>query len=196
MMSRMRLIKASGAASRFRGGNAALSMIEVVVALGIAAFALIAVLALLPTGLKSNQISAEETRAVNLLSLVESDLRNTHPLASANGRSALMGLTLPYAANSSGTLTFNPALTDPTTNLGAGSTTGVDEAEKSVPLSDRPPFQVSVVYLTAAPSPGSPGNLLARLVVNWPAVPGTQVSDLTGPRTRGFVEAFVSFPAP
>ena len=169
-------------------------MIEVAIALGVISFALLSVLALLPQGINSNRISAEETRAVCILSAIDADLRNTHPSA-AGGRSKIFGLQLPYALDGAGRYVINPALTT-TTSLGDGTTTGLDESEVPVSLSPRPRYQASVIY-TAIPAPGSAVSLQARLVVNWPAVPGSSVAAVTdSAQTSGFVESLVSFPAP
>jgi type II secretory pathway pseudopilin PulG len=174
----------------------AFSMVEVAIALGIVSFALLTVLALLPMGMKSNQISAEETRAVNILSMLEADLRNTHPLANS-GRSTMFGFVLPYALDASNRRIFNPAVVSAGTALAEGATIGLDEAENQVPLSGRPRFQVSVVYPTNLPPAGSTASLRARLVINWPALPNGVVQDLTdSAKTSGFTEVLVSFPAP
>jgi hypothetical protein len=162
------------------------------------AFAVLTVLALLPLGVKSNQISAEESRAICIMTTLESDLRNTHPLANA-GKSALLGLTLPYEADAvTGTYTFNSLITSATTSLVEGETTvGLDEGERVKSFSGpRPQYQVSVIY-TVLPAVNSMEVLQARLLINWPAQPGASIVDLTNlEKVRGFVETTVSFPAP
>jgi uncharacterized protein (TIGR02598 family) len=60
----------------------AFSMIEMVVALGVAAFCLIAVFGLMPVGVQTNQRSTSQTAATGILSSVIADMRAT-PLASA-----------------------------------------------------------------------------------------------------------------
>lgn len=178
-------------------------MVEVALALGVIAFALLSVVALLPIGVKSNQISAEETRATGILTLLEADLRNTSPTAN-QGKSLLFGLVLPYD--------YDPGsgerrLTAPSTNnLSIGNSTGLDEDETPVALSakPRPRYQASVIYTKAPPSGFAP--LEARLIVNWPAVDlsdpslsseDKKIAALTDPsKTSGYVEAYVTFPAP
>jgi hypothetical protein len=171
-------------------------LVEVALALGIMAFALLSILALLPIGVKSNQISAEEARAVNLLGLLEADLRNTHPSANA-GKSLLFGLSLPYGVSSSGD--YQWAVTAKTSSLQSGiNTAGLDEGERVVPLTgtERARYQASVIY-TVVPAPGSLEVLQARLVVNWPSVPNPSMADLTDPsKVRGWVETLVNFPSP
>jgi type II secretory pathway pseudopilin PulG len=55
--------------------TSAFSLVEVTLALGVAAFCLIAVLGLLPTTLKTQQASIEQTTANQILSTIFSDLR-------------------------------------------------------------------------------------------------------------------------
>ncbi|PTX96712.1 hypothetical protein DB345_05885 [Spartobacteria bacterium LR76] len=168
----------------------AFSLVEVAIAVGILAFVIISVVGLLGVGLKSNQVSVEETRAASMLTMLEADLRNTH--SSLNGgKSSLFGLPLPYRATSNG-VTFDPAI-----QAGDFFSTGVNDAEMPVSLSSgRPRFQASVSYLEV---PGASGvkPMLARLVVNWPATNTSNAADVFNPaKVRGSVEALVSFPAP
>ncbi|HEX4140257.1 MAG TPA: hypothetical protein VHY09_07910 [Candidatus Methylacidiphilales bacterium] len=66
-------------------GSCAFSLVEVVLAMGIIAFALIVLFALLPVGLKSNTDSIGESQAVNLLQAMIADRQsgaysNTSPV--------------------------------------------------------------------------------------------------------------------
>jgi uncharacterized protein (TIGR02598 family) len=61
----------------------AFSLVEVTLALGVAAFCLLAVLGLLPVGVKTNQAASQETIANGILSAVISDLRTI--VTSADG---------------------------------------------------------------------------------------------------------------
>jgi type II secretory pathway pseudopilin PulG len=56
-------------------GSAAFSLVEVTLALGVAAFCLIAVFGLLPTGLKTQQASIQQTTANEIISQIYSVLR-------------------------------------------------------------------------------------------------------------------------
>jgi hypothetical protein len=59
-----------------------------------------------------------------------------------------------------------------------------------------PRFQVSVIY-TTIPSAGNLTPIEARLIVNWPAISGNTVTDLTDTsKVRGYVQAYVTFKAP
>src|SRR5205809_1715661 len=54
---------------------AAFSLVEITLALGVAAFALIAVLGMLPVGLKTQQASIQQTTANSIISQIEGKLR-------------------------------------------------------------------------------------------------------------------------
>src|SRR4029453_19221254 len=56
-------------------GTAGFSLIEIVIAIGVAAFSLIAVLGLLPVALKTQQASIQQTTATQILSQVAASLR-------------------------------------------------------------------------------------------------------------------------
>lgn len=51
-------------------------MAEVMIALGIVAFSLVPILAMLPLGLASNHNTVQQTEAANLIAVVEADLRS------------------------------------------------------------------------------------------------------------------------
>jgi uncharacterized protein (TIGR02598 family) len=55
--------------------TAAFSLVEVTLALGVAAFALLAILGMLPTTLKTQQASIQQTTANSIISQIFSDLR-------------------------------------------------------------------------------------------------------------------------
>lgn len=170
----------------------AFSLVEVAIALGILGFVIVTVVGLLSAGLKSNQVSLEETRAALMLTMLETDLRNTHP-ALTNNLSAIFQLPLPYSTNTNGYI-FNPGI-----SAGDFHSVGVTDAEQAVlspSPAERPRFQASVTYLEV-PATNSLKPIIARLVVNWPWTNATNSTDvLSSSSVRGAVEAIVSFPAP
>ncbi|PAW78165.1 MAG: hypothetical protein B9S32_08195 [Verrucomicrobia bacterium Tous-C9LFEB] len=179
------------------GGRSGFSLVEVAMALGVVSFALLSLVALLPVGIKTNQISAEETRAAYLLSTLEADLRNTHPQARANGTSRLFGLTLPYRMDATGTrITQNTSVALNT--LSAAYSTGLNEDATTLSYastSPRPRYQATVLYTQLPAASGQP--IQARLIVNWPAVNTTDITKLTSlTSVLGYVEIYVTFPAP
>jgi len=174
---------------RVGGGRRAFSLVEVSIALGIAVVAILSVVGLLSVGIMSNRISVEETRASTLLTLLESDLRNT---LAGSGTSLLYGLPLPYATNAGGKVIFNPLLTN-----GSFFTIGLDDAERPVAIatSPRPRYQASVIYIRI-PDTNSQLPLQARLIVNWPSTNTTDATVLIGAAPSGHVEGQTTFPAP
>lgn len=171
-------------------------MVEIVLALGIVAFALLTLVALLPAGMKSNQVSTEETRAASLLTMLEADLRNTHPAAN-NGRSLLFGLALPYQTNTSSRVVANSALevNKVSTNYSAGvQDDGTPVAYTAANRVAR--YQASVIYTSNAGA-GDLSPTHARLIVNWPSFNATNPAQLTSlASVSGFVETYVTFPQP
>jgi type II secretory pathway pseudopilin PulG len=173
------------------------SLVEIAIALGVVSFALLSVMALLPVGIQTNHISTEETRATSLLTVLEADLRNSGYNASNNGTSYIFKFPTPYlyASATATTPAFNTAVLNGI--LGAGQTTGLTEAEALVPAATGVRYQVSVIY-TKVPTAPSLSPVEARLIINWPcqaatATPANLVNLATG---GGYVESYVTFPAP
>jgi uncharacterized protein (TIGR02598 family) len=87
------------------------SLVEVTLALGVAAISLLAIFALLPVGVKTNQVAIEQTASTNVLSAITGDLRAT-PLTTPRGgatTSPRFGIAIPanpVAANITTTLYF------------------------------------------------------------------------------------------
>jgi uncharacterized protein (TIGR02598 family) len=70
--------------------KSAFSLVEVTLALGIAAFCLIAVFGLMPVGVQTNRNANSQTRAANTMGAVVADLRAT---PKANNTSSQFGIT-------------------------------------------------------------------------------------------------------
>jgi uncharacterized protein (TIGR02598 family) len=172
------------------------SLVEVVIALGIAAFALLTLLTLLPTGIKSNRVSVEDATATSILTLLEADLRNSHPLL-ANGKSQFFGLPLPYSADSTGKYSVNTSLLANTLTPSYTVATDVEGNPIASGSTVHPHFQATVIYITLPVSP-SLAPVEARLIVSWPYQPTTTTpSDLSNPaKVTGFIDAYVTFPSP
>src|SRR5438128_2069458 len=88
------------------------SLVEVTLALGVAAISLIAIFSLLPVGLQTSQNAIQQSGSNNVLAAVIADLRATPP-ASPRGGSATstqFGINIPSNPGGSGsaaTLYFN-----------------------------------------------------------------------------------------
>src|SRR5437867_6168360 len=70
--------------------TAAFSLVEVTLALGVAAFCLIAVFGLIPVGVQTNRNATSQTAATNIMAAVVADLRAT---PKANITSTEFGIT-------------------------------------------------------------------------------------------------------
>jgi uncharacterized protein (TIGR02598 family) len=70
--------------------TSAFSLIELTVTIGIAAFCLIAVLGLMPVGMRTNRNATSQTAATNIMAAVISDLRAT---PKANNNSSQFAIT-------------------------------------------------------------------------------------------------------
>jgi type II secretory pathway pseudopilin PulG len=153
--------------------TAAFSLVEIVLALGVAAFALIAVMGMLPIGLKTQQASVNQTKANAVVSQIIDDLRADVRLppgqaSKAEGEWAnLHGHWLARAVPD--TLFF--------TN--EGDQTG------TVNQSPAPPdavFRATITYLF----PPTATTSIAKITVSWPAAQ----SDLT--KVAGSIDMFAA----
>jgi uncharacterized protein (TIGR02598 family) len=126
---------------RFRSSkNPAFSLIEVTLALGVAAFCLIAVFGLMPVGVQTNRNASSQTAATNIIAAVVADLRAT---PSTNSTSTQYGIT-----------------------FGTNTTLYFDSAGQFSPsLGTNSGYQLNVTWNGSPPS----GLRYADLKVTWPA---------------------------
>jgi uncharacterized protein (TIGR02598 family) len=75
--------------------NCAFSLVEVTLALGIAAFCLIAVFGLMPVGVQTNRNATSQTAATNIIAAVIADLRATPKNSSTSSQFSIMFGTNP-----------------------------------------------------------------------------------------------------
>jgi uncharacterized protein (TIGR02598 family) len=68
----------------------AFSLVEVTLALGIAAFCLFAVFGLMPVGMQTNRNAASQTAAANIISVIVADLRTTPAAATTSPQFAII----------------------------------------------------------------------------------------------------------
>jgi len=152
---------------------AGFSLVEITLALGVAAFCLVAVFGLMPVGLKTQQAGANQTKANAIISEIVADLRADVRLppgqASKEGTSGL-GLSGHWAARATpDTLYF--------TSDGK-QTGGVSPA--SVPTDAV--YRATITYLF----PPTATTSIAKIIVSWPAAQ----SDLT--KVAGTAEMFAA----
>jgi uncharacterized protein (TIGR02598 family) len=139
------------------------SLVEVTLALGVAAFCLLAVFGLLPIGLKTQQTAIEETAATRTLSAVISDLRSTARTATT---SSIFGITIPSnSVTSSSTLYFDT------------------EGHMSAAIDANSRYRLTITFTPNAS--GGRGATFAHLLVTWPA-------PATIPNASGATETFVA----
>jgi uncharacterized protein (TIGR02598 family) len=84
--------------------SSAFSLVEVVIAMGVAAFCLVAMLGLIPSGVKSVKAATDQTGATTVLDEVVTDLRST-PVGSNS--SPTFGISLPAAGTASAKTSTN-----------------------------------------------------------------------------------------
>ncbi|MEY2505422.1 MAG: hypothetical protein QOG27_1702 [Verrucomicrobiota bacterium] len=132
----------------------AFSLVEVTLALGVAAISLLAIFALLPVGVRTNQIAIEQTASTDILSAVAADLRAT-PVAVPRGRAT----TSPRFAVE---IPANPLTAATTTTL---FFTGQGRFSTSIKADSR--SRVTVTFLPNGT--GARSATLVDLKATWPA---------------------------
>jgi uncharacterized protein (TIGR02598 family) len=86
----------------------AFSLVEVTLALGVAAVSLLVIFSLLPIGLQTNQRSFEQTASADILSAVAADLRAT-PVTSPRGNATIssqFSIAVPTSGGTGTTILF------------------------------------------------------------------------------------------
>jgi uncharacterized protein (TIGR02598 family) len=163
-----------------RASRAGFSLIEVTLALGIAAFCLLTVFGLLPLGLNSNQNAFEQTAAAGIATAIASDLHGTPvaSTASVTSTTSRFEFVIPVAGKNtvpSGstfqTLYFSQDATPTNINTGTGSGVG------AAAVSSTPPsrYRATVTFLpedSPAQSPATPRNKIFKvwILITWPAL--------------------------
>lgn len=128
-----------------RPSTCAFSLVEVTLALGIAAFCLIAIFGLMPVGLQTNRNATSQTAATNIIAAVVADLRAT-PKNSIT--------------SSQFNITFG---TNPPPMYFDGQGQAASSLVPASPTPFRPRYQLNITWT------GSAGLRYAGLKVTWPA---------------------------
>ena len=159
----------------------AFSLVELTIAMGIAAFCLIAVFGLIPIGVQTNRNATSQTAATNIMAAVIADLRATSKTAGTWTGTSIqfcipLGTTTTLYFDGEGRCSGNLA--------GTTSPCGIIWAPGL-----QPRYQVSVTFPSPTPPPN--GNLpYADIKVTWPP---TVVQTSPTPVPSGSVEMFVTF---
>jgi type II secretory pathway pseudopilin PulG len=158
---------------------AAFSLVEVTLAIGVAAFVLVAIFGMLPVGLKVQQTSVHETVANKILSEIIGDMRAAvrNP-GNANGTSTNFGIHIPCTSG-------NPWISCNQLPSTAYFTNEGNYLLNATPSTAGVVFTASISWVS-----GTTTTALARIVVYWPA----QQTDLT--KVGGFVETLVDVNRP
>lgn len=148
--------------------RAAFSLVEVTLALGVAAFCLVSIFGLMTVGLNSNYTAIEQTAANGILSMVSADLRATPSTLPAGGATVSRQLSIPIPGN--------PVDTAPA----ATTLYFTSEGQLSAPEGSR--YRLTITF----PPNGSNAKtaIFVNLQVTWPAM--ASLTDAAG-SVRTFV---------
>jgi len=143
------------------GRSSGFSLVEVTLALGVAAVSLLVIFSLLPIGLQTNQRSIEQTASADILSAVAADLRAT-PVTTPRGNATIspqFSINIP-ASGSTGmtTLFFNSA----------GQSTASQQSDSR--------YRLTITFVSNGG--GSKTATFADLKATWPA--GAAIADAQG----------------
>jgi len=150
--------------------SSAFSLVEVTLALGVAAFSLLIILGMLPVSLKTNQASTQQTNANGIISQVAADLR-----AAARLPPGQVSKQFSLHPHNGGPWDPTPDyvfFTDDGKPTGTNQTTAPSDAI----------FRATITYRL----PPTDTTSLADIKVSWPA----QQADMT--KVAGSVEMFVA----
>jgi uncharacterized protein (TIGR02598 family) len=143
------------------------SLVELTLALGVATFCLLAVFALLPTSLSTNQRTVQQTADTTLARAIAVDLSDT-PMTTQN--SPRYGITIPTA----GTATHTVFLQED------GSLSGTQDSDADP--SQNPKYRATIYFV--APNTSQKTATTARILLTWPALAdksaGATPSNYTG----------------
>ena len=154
----------------------AFSLVEVTLALGIAAFCLIAVIGIIPVGVQTNRNAASQTAATNITAAVVSDLRAT---PTAGTTSKQFGIT--FGANA--TRYFDGTGSCSCDSAGLQR---VNPSTGSCSLTWSPALQLRYQLNVTWTNSGSAGLSYADLKITWPAA-------ATAANASGSTEMFAAF---
>ena len=127
----------------------AFSLVEVTVAIGVAAFCLVGIIGLLPVGIESNQAVTEQTAAGSIARAMVADLRSS---PSQSGTSRLYGVLMPSPGNP------------------VDSPQAMYVAEDGSRCAEAAGSRYRATLWLTPPAKGGKGATFVRLQVTWPAL--------------------------
>ncbi len=152
--------------------SAAFSLVEVTLALGIAAFCLIAIFGLMPVGVQTNRNATSQTAATNIIAAVIADLRATPLTTPPGSATSSPQYQIPIPENPVGSVIIAPPL------FFAGDGT----FSTSIQAQSR--YQLTIAFLPNGPNTHTA--TFADLKVTWPAA-------ATAANASGSTEMFAAF---
>jgi uncharacterized protein (TIGR02598 family) len=151
----------------------AFSLVEVTLAMGVAAFCLLAVFGLMPIGVQTNRNATSQTRATNTMAAVIADLRAT---PSTSTTSTEFGINIPSDPTS-----------PPDPPPCSGTQTLYLNSEGQVVTTDAR-YRVVITFVRNPTATPTTGATYAHLKVSWPAL-----VDPCATTPSGSSEVFVAF---
>jgi type II secretory pathway pseudopilin PulG len=149
-----------------RRSSAGFSLIEVALALGLVAFALVAIVGLIPVGLNSNQASTNQTAASTVAAGIVADLLATPVEIPAEPKTSLR-YQVPLPVSGSATHSF--FLCEDGAQAGS--------IDANLDASTDPRYRATL-FITAPTSANQKTATLVRILITWPAVADPQVAAL------------------
>lgn len=159
-------------------GSAGFSLVEVTLALGIASFALIAVIGLLPVGLKSVKNANEQAGAANVLNAIANSLRLASSTNSVDFSNNFSGQAIQYSIGG-GTVTGGTW-----TNLTLEGNAVTDQSLKRLS---------AVLNITPAGSLTSPGRAVISVAWSAQANPTWDASSKKWTNAEGSITSGIQF---
>jgi len=147
------------------------SLVEVTLALGVAAVCLLAIFGLLPIGLNSNQASVEQTTAASLTRSIISDLRSTPVVAGTTSVSTTYGIIFPNLLTTGTNSSMNTVWFDEWgTQVGntAGTSATAQQAQAKDAQSAFPKYR-AFITLTPPATTSPKSATFVRTIISWPA---------------------------
>ena len=161
-------------------GEGGFSLIEVVVALGLLTFCVVALLGLFSVGLRSNSASSEETTVASLLTAIASDLSATPVTTPPTAQvSPQFRIPVPAGGQATHTLFFRSD----------GSLAGVVDADA---VASSAPRYRATIAIAAPAKTTSKGATSVSIRLTWPALadPGASTAPIHYTGTIETVAAF------
>jgi type II secretory pathway pseudopilin PulG len=139
-----------------RQARIAFSLVEVTLALGIGSICLLAVVALLPIGINSNQTSVNQTSATGIAAAIVADLRTTVAANKTNTLSQTGVFHIPWPFAGTTTLFLDEV----------GQLSGDANQEPSATNSPAPKYRATISFTV----PGGKNATVTQLLITWPAL--------------------------